>query len=45
MRTKKLIKGIRNKINNLIDDLAAQLGLQPKLIPVRVKSNKGRKKR
>lgn len=41
----KFIKDIRDKINDALDDIAAKLGLQPNLIPVRVKSNKGRKKR
>ena len=45
MRIKKFIKGVRNRINDLLDDLAAQLGLQGRPVPVRAKSNKDRKKR
>jgi|TARA_R110000824_G_C14979576_1_gene654034 hypothetical protein len=41
----KLIKGIWDKIVNVIDDIIAQLGLHPKPIPVRVKKNSGKKKK
>ncbi len=38
MHIKKFIKGIRD----IMDELAAQLGLQPKLAPVRIDKNKRR---
>jgi len=38
----KLIKGLRDKIAEVIDDVAAQLGLQPRPVPVRVKVKKDR---
>ena len=41
----KLIKGIWDKIVNVIDDIISQLGLQPKPIPVRVKKDNDRRKR
>ena len=39
----KLIKGLWDKIVDVIDDMAAQLGLQPKPVPVRVKKDSDRK--
>ena len=41
---RKFIKDIRDKINGMLDDVATQLGLQPKLIPARIKKSKRRKK-
>ena len=41
----KLIKGLWDKIVDVIDDMAAQLGLQPKPAPVRVKKDNNRKTR
>ena len=41
----KLIKGIWDKIVNVIDDIIAQLDLQPKPIPVPVKKDNNRKKK
>ena len=41
----KLIKGLWDKIVDVIDDMAAQLGLQPKPVPVRVKQDERRKKK
>ena len=41
----KLIKGLWDKIVDVIDDMAAQLGLQPKPVPVRVKKDSDRNKR
>tara|TARA_Y100001970_G_C13856246_1_gene661849 strand:- start:310 stop:438 length:129 start_codon:yes stop_codon:yes gene_type:complete len=41
----KLFKGIWNKINDFIDDVAAQLGLQPRPAPVRVKKNNDKRKK
>ena len=38
----KLFKEIWNKINDFIDDVAAQLGLQPRPVPARVKKNEDR---
>jgi len=39
----KLIKGLWDKIVDVIDDIAAQLGLQPKPVPVPVKNNSDRR--
>ncbi len=39
----KLIKGLRDKIVDVIDDMAAQLGLQPKPVRVRAKKDSDRK--
>ena len=41
----KLIKGLWDKIVDVIDDIAAQLGLQPKPVPVRVKKDNNRNKK
>ena len=41
----KLIKGLWDKIVDVIDDMAAQLGLQPKPVPVRVKKDNNRNKK
>ena len=41
----KLIKDIWNKIADLIDDIATQLGLQPKPVPVPVKNNNDRRQK
>ena len=41
----KLIKGLWDKVVDVIDDMAAQLGLQPRPAPVRVKKNSDRKKK
>ena len=40
----KIIYNIWDKFIGIIDDIAAQLGLQPKPIPVRVKKNNKKKK-
>ncbi len=40
----KFIKDIRDKVVGILDDIADQLGFQPKLVPVRVKNPKRRKK-
>ena len=39
----KLIKNLWDKIINIVDDVAEQLGLQPKPVPVRVKKDNRRK--
>ena len=36
----KYIKGIWDKINEILDGFATQLGLQHRPIPVRIKKNK-----
>ncbi len=41
----KLIKGLWDKVVDIIDDIAAQLGLQPRSIPVRVKKDNDGNKR
>ena len=41
----QFIKDTWNKIVGVIDDIAAQLGLQPKSVPVRVKKDSDRKTR
>ena len=41
----KLIKDTWDKITGVIDDIAVQLGLYPKPIPVRVKKDNDRKKK
>jgi len=40
----KIFKNIRNKINQILDDIAAHLGLEHRAVPVRVHS-KNRKNR
>ncbi len=42
---RKFIKNIRDKINDVLDDIAANLGLHPKAVPARAKNNKDRKKK
>jgi len=39
------MKGIRDKINDILDGLANVLGLQPQKIPVPVKNRNSRKKK
>jgi hypothetical protein len=41
----KIIKDTWDKIVGVIDDIAVQLGLNPKPIPVRVKKDNDRNKR
>ena len=41
----KLIKDLWDKVVDIIDDMAAQLGLQPRPAPVRVKKSSDRKKK
>ena len=40
-----MIKNIIDKISDIIDDMAAHLGLQPRSIPVRVKIDNGKEKK
>ena len=40
----KLIKDAWDRIVGVVDDIAAQLGLQPKPVPVRVKKDSRKKK-
>ena len=39
------IKGFWDKVVDVIEDIPAQLGLQPKLVPVRAKSKNKEKKK
>ena len=41
----KFIKEVWGKVTDVIDDIAAQLGLQPRPVPVRVKKDNGGNKR
>jgi hypothetical protein len=34
----KVFKNIRNKINKILDDIAAHLGLEYRVVPVRIRS-------
>ena len=38
-------KGLKDKVIDLIDDIAELLGLQPRFIPVRVKNKSKEKKK
>ena len=40
----KIIYNLWDKFIGIIDDIAAQLGLQPKPIPARVKKNRSKRK-
>jgi len=39
------MKNIRDRINDLLDNLAEILGLQPQAVPVPIKDHKGNKKK
>ncbi len=41
----KFVKTIWGKVTDIIDDIAAQLGLQHRPVPVRVKQDERRKKK
>ena len=41
----KFVKAIWGKVIDIIDDIAAQLGLQHRPVPVRVKQDECRKKK
>tara|TARA_Y100001970_G_scaffold293249_1_gene438774 strand:- start:3531 stop:3677 length:147 start_codon:yes stop_codon:yes gene_type:complete len=34
----KIIAGLRDKVNQILDDIAAHLGLQGRAVPVRVRT-------
>ena len=44
-KMQKFIKDMRDKVVGILDDIAEQLGLQPKLVPVNSKNRSGRKKK
>ena len=34
----KFVEGVRNKVNQILDDIAAHLGLEHRAVPIRVRA-------